>query len=203
MAITFEQYYAENFEKWVGLLTARIKDHDEAEDRVQDIFTRLIPRKEFCKDLIEKGEMDKYIQGTLGRQRAQIYREQRRQVPTVSIGEHNIDFLSSIKRQSPSVALGGFCPMSANSKISGGIELNDFYDGAVKLLEDTRKITSDCGFETVGELRQYIFVQYARNGQTLQEIGEVVGLSHQNISVHYKRIVTILMPTIEAFIEKK
>ena len=188
MAISFEQYYAENFKKWVDLLTVRIKDRDEAEDRVQNIFTRLIPRKEFCEDLIAKREMDKYIQSAISRQRAQVYREQQKQIPTVSIDPNNIDFLSSIRDNRVGM---GLC--------YDEVELNDFYETALKCLAKGRKLSGE-SFETVGELRQYIFVQYCRNGRTLQEIGELVGLSHQNISVHLGRIITILTPMISAFI---
>ncbi len=185
MAITFDKYYANNFEKWVNLLAKRIKDRNEAEDRVQNIFISLIPRKDFCEGLIERGEFDKYIQSAVGRQRAQVYREQQRHPPTVSIDSDNIDFLSSIR----DTQHGG--------EVTDSVELNSFYEAAVKCLGGGRKLSGDC-FETVGELRQYIFVHYCRNGRTFKEIGDLVGLSHQNISIHFARIVTILTPMISA-----
>ncbi|KKM20482.1 hypothetical protein LCGC14_1644970 [marine sediment metagenome] len=188
MVETFEQYYADKFEYWVDLLTVRIKDRAEAEDRVQDIFTGLITRKDFCEGLIEKGEMDDYIGDAIGRQRAQVYREKQRQVPTTSIDPDNIDFLSSIRDNRVGMRL-----------CYDGVELNDFYETAIKCLVGGRKLPGG-SFETVGELRQYIFIQYCQNGRTFKEIGELVGLSLQNIAVHYKRIVTILTPTIERFI---
>ncbi len=190
MAITFDQYYADNFERWVNLLAKRIRDRNEAEDRVQDIFTSLIPRKDFCEGLIERGAFDKYIQSAIGRQRAQIYREECRRPPTVSIDSDNIDFLSSIR----DIQHGG--------EVTDEVELNSFYEAAVKCLGGGRKLSGGC-FETVGELRQYIFVHHCRNGRTFQEIGELVELSHQNISTHFARIVTILTPMIEAFTGKK
>ncbi len=187
---TFEQYYIRRFSYWVDLLTVRIKDRAEAEDRVQDIFTQLIPRKDFCEALIEKGEMDDYIGNAIGRQRAQVYREQQKQIPTTSIDPDNIDFLSSIRDNRVGM---GLC--------YDEVELNDFYEAAVKCLAAGRKLPGG-SFETVGELRQYIFIQYCRNGRTFKEIGKLVGLSLQNIAVHYERIVTILTPMISAFINR-
>ena len=192
MAIeTFEQYYIRRFPYWVDLLTVRIKDRAEAEDRVQDIFTGLITRKDFCEGLIEKGEMDDYIGNAIGRQRAQVYREKQRQVPTTSIDSNNIDFLSSIRDNRAGMEL-----------CYDEVELNDFYETALKCLAKGRKLPGG-SFETVGELRQYIFIQYCQNGRTFKEVGELVGLSLQNIAVHYERIVTILTPMISAFINKK
>lgn len=184
--MTFEQYYNDNCTKLVLQLAKKIGNLEEAEDRVQNIFMSLLPRKEFCGGLMERGELEKYIQGAMNRQSAQIYREQSQQVPTTSIDIDNIDFLSSIRAND-------------NDWGMSELELNDFYDGAKKLLDDSRKLPSK-GFETVGELRQYIFVQYCQNGKTFREIGELVGLSLWNISVHYKRIVTILTPFIINFL---
>ena len=187
--MTLEQYYADNFEEYVNYLIGKLSK-EEAEDRVQNVFLSLFARKEFYNDLIEKGELGKYIQGAINRQPAQAFREKYRQVPTVSIDPDNIDFLSSIR----DTQHGG--------EVTDEVELNDFYEAALKCLAKGRKLPGG-SFETAGELRQYIFVQYCRNSRTLQEIGELVGLSHQNISVHYKRIVTILTPMISAFTEIK
>lgn len=185
----FETYYSDTFQKWVDHLATKIGNREEAEDKVQEVFTRLFPRKDFCEDLIEKGEMDAYIQGAINLQPAQVFREQIRQVPTVSIDADNIDFLSSIRADHPD------CEM-------GEIELDDFYETAIKLLENDRKLP-DNSFETEGELWQYIFVQHCRNGRTFEEIRDFVGCSHQNISAHFKGIVTILTPLIKRFIGGK
>ncbi len=186
--MTLEEYYEKTFGRYVDYLTGKIS-REEAEDRVQNVFMSLFARKEFCEDLIAKGEFDKYVQGAINRQPAQALREQYRRVSTVSLDADNIDFLSSIRANHPDYEMEE-------------TELNDFYKAAIKLLENSRKLTSDCGFNTVGELRQYIFVQYCRNGRTLQEVGKLVGLSHQNISIHYKRIVTIIQPLVDAFVKK-
>ena len=190
----FEEYYADNFERWVKYLTRLIHDPEEAEDRVQNIFASFLPRKKFCEEIILRDEdgFDRYVLRAIILQTAQIRRERDKRVPTVSIDADNIDLISSIRDNQVGMEL---CYET--------VELNDFYNEAKKLLEDSRKLTSDCGFETVGELRQYIFIQYCRNGRTLDEIGELVGLSHQNISLHYGRIITILTPLIESFTKLK
>ena len=193
MAIeTFEQYYSDNFERWVKYLTRLIHNPEEAEDRVQDIFASFLPRKKFCEEIIQRDEdgFDRYVLRAIILQTAQIRRERDKRVPTVSIDADNIDLISSIRDNRLNME-------------QQGIELNDLYETATKLLEDSRKLASDCGFETVGELRQYIFIQYCRNGRTLDEIGELVKLSHQNISLHYGRIITILTPLIESFTKLK
>ncbi len=184
--MTLEKHYADNFEKYVGYLTGKIS-REEAEDRVQNVFLSLFARKEFCELLIQQDEFDKYVQGAINRQPAQALREKYRQVPTISIEPDNIDFLSSIR----DTQHGG--------EVTNEVELNDFYGRATKLLENPREPISDCGFETVGELRQYIFTQYCRNGRTFEEIGELVGQSFANVSKHYARIMTILTPTAERF----
>ena len=189
--ITLEQYYDDNYIKWVNLLTAMIHDREEAEDRVQDIFISLLSRKEFCEGLIARGEMDKYLWCAVTRQRTQVFREQYKRVPTVSIDADNVDFLSSIQESNQDI--------TATEKV----ELEDFYKEAVELLDNSRRLISECGFETVGEVRQYIFIQYVQNGRTFQEIGKLIGMTHQNISVHYKKIVVILTPMIEEFIGRK
>ena len=192
MVTTFEKYYSDNHIKWVNLLAAMIHDKEEAEDRVQDIFVSLIPRKEFCENLIAKGNMDKYLWTSVAHQRAQVFRKQYKQLPTVSIDADNIDFLSSIQ---------GFT--GRDMMVGEEAELEDFYKGAMELLENPRKLTSECGFENVGEVQQYILVQYARNGRTFQEIGKLIGMTHQNIAAHYGKIVITLTPMIEKFIGKK
>lgn len=184
--MTLDEYYANTFKKYVDYLTGKIS-REEAEDRVQNIFLSLFTRKEFCEDLIEKNEFDKYVQGTINRQPAQALREQYRQVPTVSLDGDNIDFLS-------------FLVNNQKNTESEEIELKDFYEAAIKLLKNPRKPTSDCGFETVGELRQYILIQYARNGRTLQEIADRVGSSFQNVSIHYGKIVIIIRPLVNKFV---
>lgn len=184
--MTFEEYYEKTFGRYVDYLTGKLS-REEAENRVQDVFMSLLSRKELCEDLIEKGEFDKYVQGAINKQPAQMYREQYRRVPTVSIDSDNIDFLSSIRAKD-------------NGGVTDKVELNDFYGGAsVKLLENTRLLPEPTAFETVGELWQYIFVQYCRNGRTLEEIGGSVSLTSQNISLHFTRIVTILTPMIRRF----
>jgi hypothetical protein len=189
MAITFEEYYEKTFGQYVNYLTGKLS-REEAEDRVQNVFLSLLPRKEFCEELIEKGELEKYIQGAINRQPAQVLREQYRRVSTVSLDADNIDFLSSIR----DTQHGG--------EVTDEVELDNFYKTAVKCLASGRKLSGG-SFETVGELWQYIFIQYCRNGRTFQEAGKLVGLSHQNISAHFARIVTILTPMIEAFIGRK
>ncbi len=189
--MTLEEYYEKTFGQYVNYLTGKIS-REEAEDRVQNVFMSLFARREFCELLIEHDEFDRYVQGAINRQPAQALREQYRRVSTVSIDPDNIDFLSSIR----DTQHGG--------EVTNEIELNDFYEEAsVKLLENTRLLYDPSAFETVGELRQYIFVQYCRNNRTFPEIGKLVGQSHQSISLHFGRIVTILTPMIEAFIGKK
>lgn len=191
MAIeNFNQYYIRRFPYWADYLSRKLGDPEEAEDKVQEVFTRLLPRKEFCSRLLGEGKFDRYMQGVIDKQRAQVYREQSRRVPTTSIDPDNIDFLSSIRDN------------LQDDVAQINIELNDFYEGAGKLLENPRKLTSDCGFETVGELRQYIFIQYCRNGRTLREIGKLVGCSYQNIARRFTAILTILTPMISAFTGK-
>ncbi len=187
--MTLDKYYSDNCTRLVLQLAKKIGNLEEAEDRVQNVFMSLFARKEFCEDLIAKKEFDKYVQGAINRQPAQVLREQYRQVPTVSIDSDNIDFLSSIRHNDND---WGLCER----------ELKDFYEAAVECLAGGRKLPSG-SFNTVGELRQYIFIQYCQNGRTFQEIGELVGLSLQNISLHFARIVTILTPMIEAFIGRK
>ncbi len=189
--MTFEQYYAANYIKWVDLLASMIHDREEAEDRIQNIFLLLIPRKEFCGGLIARNEMDKYLWCAITRQRAQVFREKYKQPHTISIDPDNIDFLSS---------LGG---STSDTTVSEEAELEDFYKKAIGLLENPRKLPSECGFETVGEVQQYILIQYARNGRTFQEIGDLIGMTYQNVAVHYSKIVVILTPIIEEFIGRK
>jgi len=189
--MTLEEYYEKTFNRYVDYLTERIS-REEAEDRVQNVFMSLFTRKDFCEDLIQKGEFEKYVQGAINRQPAQALREQYQQGPAISIDADNIDFLSSMRSNRVGIKL-----------CCGDVELNDFYDEAVKLLGNPRKLISNCGFETVGELRQYIFVQYCRNSRTFEEIGGLVGCSLQNIFIHYGKIVTILTPLIERFIGRR
>lgn len=186
----FEKYYAGAFDRLVLQLGKKLGNLEEAEDRVQDVFLRLSTRKDFCEDLIAKGEFDKYVQGAINKQPAQVYREQYQQVPTVSLDADNIDFLSSIRANHSN------CEM-------GEIELNDFYEKAIELLEDKRKLSAGRGFETAGEQRQYIFIQYCRNGRTFEEIGGVIGCSHQNIEQRYATILTILTPLLEKYLGRK
>lgn len=186
--MTFSQYYADNFKRWVDLLTASIHDREEAEDRIQNIFVSLLPREEFCKNLIAEGKINAYIWSSVTRQRAQVFRERYKRVPAVSIDADNIDFLSSIQGRNQDIT------------VIEKVGLEDFYKKAIELLENSRKPVSECGFETVGEIRQYIFVQYARNGRTFEKIGELIGMTHQNVAAHYKKIKVILIPMIEEFI---
>lgn len=192
MAIeTFDQYYIRRFPYWVDYLSRKLGDPEEAEDKVQEVFTRLLPRKEFCDGLLEEGKFDRYMQGVIDKQRAQVYREQSRRVPTTSIDPDNIDFLSSIRDN------------LQDDVAQINIELNDLYNTIEKFLENSQRLTPECSFETIGELRQYIFTQYCQNGRTFQEIGELVGCSRQNISDHYARIVTILTPLLERYFGEK
>ncbi len=189
--IKFERYYNDNYDKWVNLLTNMIHDREEAEDRIQNIFVGLIPRTEFCEGLITRGEMDKYLWCVVTRQRAQVFREKYKHPPTVSIDTDNIDFLSSIS--------GGGRDMAVGTEV----ELEDFYKKAIGLLVNPRKLTSECGIDNVGDVRQYILVQYARNGRTFQEIGQLLSTTGQNVAAHYSKIVVILTPMIEEFIGRK
>lgn len=184
----FEQYYSHNFKPWVNYLTRLIGDREEAEDRIQDVFTYLLTRKKFCEELIEQGEFGKYVHGAIIKQTAQICRERRRRIPTINLEDIN--------------ALAWLAEDQSDNGAGEQIELNDFYATAVKYLAGGRKLP-DGGFDTVGELRQYILIQYARNNRTFEEIGKLVGLTHQNISVHFTRIKEILKPLIEKFIGKK
>ncbi|KKN05756.1 hypothetical protein LCGC14_1084090 [marine sediment metagenome] len=188
---TFEQYYADNFQRWVDLLTKYIHDREEAEDRVQNIFVSLLPREKLCRDLIAEGKINAYVWGSVIRQRANVFRGQYKRVHTVSIDADNVDFLSSIQGNNQDIT------------VTEKAELEDFYKKAIELLRNPRKPLLKCGFGTVGEVRQYIFIQYARNGRTFQEIGELIGTTYQNVAVHYKKIIVILTPMIEEFIEGK
>lgn len=190
MAISFGQYYNDNCTQLVLQLAKKIGSLEEAEDRVQNVFMSLLPRKEFYEELIEKGELEKYIQGAINKQPAQMYREQHRQVPTISL-EERPNFLS------------WFTKDRQDNSVMDEVELNSFFDYATKCLANPRKLTSDCGFDTVGELRQYIFIQYCRNGRTFEEIGGLVGCSLQNIFLHYGRIITILTPMLEKYLGVK
>ncbi len=118
---TTEQYYSDNFTKWVNLLTTMIHDREEAEDHVQDIFVRLFSRKEFCEGLIARGEMDKYLWCAVTRQRTQVFREQYKRVPTVSIDADNVDFLSSIQESNQDI--------TATEKV----ELEDFFSQSMMI----------------------------------------------------------------------
>lgn len=188
--MTFEQYYTDRFGHWVDYLSKLIGNREEAEDRVQDIFMYFSRRKAFCEELIEADKFGNYVHGAIIKQIAQMCREQNRQVSTVSIDMDNIDFLSSIRDNQLGMEL---CYEK--------IVLDDFYTEAIKRLGDPRKLSGE-SFETVGELRQYIFVQYAQNDRTLDEIGDLVGLSHQNIAIHIKKIREILTPLIIDFVGK-
>ncbi len=190
----FEQYYEDNYIKWVKCLAHMIRNREEAEDRIQDIFVSLLPRTEFCEDLIAKNKMDLYFWCAVANQRAQVFRKKYKQLSTVGIDADNIDFLSSISTDSRGCMTVG---------VVAELELEDFYIKAVKLLENPRKLPSECGFETVGDVRQFILIQYARNGRTFQEIGELVNMTHQNIAAHYGKLVVILTPMIEDFIGRK
>ncbi len=186
--MTLEQYYADNFQKWVNYLARLIGDPEEAEDRVQDIFTYLLTRKEFCEELIEQEEFGGYILGAIARQIVYMCRERSKRIPTINLEDVN--------------ALAWLAEDQSSDKVTVQPELDDFYAEATRQLADDRKLPVG-GFDTVGELRQYILIQYARNNRTFEEIGELVGQSHQNISAHYMRIKEILGPLIENFIGKK
>lgn len=184
----FETYYVEHFEKWVAYLTKKIGDPEEARDKVQDIFMYLSTRKKFCGGLLARGELGKYVHGAIIIKTAQICRERKRRIPTINLEDVN--------------ALAWLAEDQSSDKVTVQPELDDFYAEATKQLVDDRKLPAG-GFDTVGELRQYILVQYARNNRTFEEIGELVGQSLQNISAHYMKIKEILGPLIENFIGKK
>lgn len=189
--MTFEQYYTDRFSHWVDYLSKLIGNREEAEDRVQDVFAYLSTRKAFCEELIAADKFGDYVHGAVIKQIAQMCREQNRRVSTVSIDTDSIDFLSSIRDNQRGMEL---CYEK--------IVLDDFYAEAIKRLEDPRKLSGE-SFETVGELRQYIFVQYTQNNRTHDEIGELVGVSHQNITIHVKKIREILTPLMIDFIGGK
>ncbi len=190
--LTFEQYYTERFEHWVNYLSKLIGNREEAEDRVQDVFTYLSTRKAFCEELIEADEFGAYVHGAVVRQIAQMCREQNRRVSTVTLDMENMDFISWI------------ADGQQGNEIAEKVELDDFYERAsAELLVNTRAPLKCTAFETVGELQQYIFIQYARNNRTFDEIGGFVGLSHQNVHYHYNEAKRILIPLIEGFIHKK
>lgn len=191
MEMTITEYYTNNFKKWVDLLAVMIHDREEAEDRVQDVFVKLLEREEKFLDLIKQGEIDKYLYCVMANQRAQVFRKQYKQPPMVSIDTENIDFLSSLRE--------GAQDMTTTE----GLELEDFYETAVALLQNSRRPIGNCGFGTIGEVWQYIFVQYARNGRTLTEIGDLLTMTHQNVSQHYSTIKAILLPAVEEFIGRK
>ncbi|GAF81423.1 unnamed protein product, partial [marine sediment metagenome] len=123
----FERYYSDNYTRLVDQLAFKIGNSEEAEDRVQNVFMSLFARKEFCEDLMGRGEFDAYVQGAINKQPAQALREKYRQVPTTSLNADNIDFLSSIRAND-------------NDWGMGEAELNNFYGVATVLLEDARKL---------------------------------------------------------------
>lgn len=59
--MTLEQYYSDNFEKWVRFTTFRAPNRQEAEDIVQQLFTELVAAPEKCKDLLREKRMDQYM----------------------------------------------------------------------------------------------------------------------------------------------
>ncbi len=190
--MTFEEYYTERFDHWVSYLSKLIGNREEAEDRVQDVFTYLSTRKAFCEELIEADEFGDYVHGAMIRQITYVCRQQNRRVPTVSIDMENIDFLSWIADN------------QRGNEIAEKTELDDFYERAsAELLLNTRAPLKCTAFETIGELQQYIFVQYSRNNRTFAEIGEFVSLSRQNVQYYYKEAKNILIPLIEGFIGEK
>ncbi len=186
--MTFEQYYLKHFDEWVNYLTRLTGDREEAEDKIQDIFMYLLTRKKFCEELIGRDEFGKYVHGAIIIKTAQICRERKRRIPTINLEDVN--------------ALAWLAEDQSSDKVTVQPELDDFYAEATKQLADDRKLPMG-GFDTAGELRQYILVQYARNNRTFEEIGELVGQSLQNISAHYMKIKEILGPLIENFIGKK
>ena len=189
--MTFEGYYASTFQQWVDRLDNRIHNQDEAEDRIQSLFLELFRRKEFCEDLIEKREMDAYMYGCLSKLRAQVFREGARQIPTVSLDADNMDLLSLLASS------------HRGSEAEEKAELDSFYKAAMKLLENLRKPQSDCGFDSIGELRRYILIRYAQSGLTFQEIADLTGMTYQNVSEHYRKITLLILPAIEDFMGKK
>lgn len=189
--MTFEEYYADTFEKWVRYLNTGLQNLEDAEDGVQTIFAGLASRREFCEGLIERGEMDGYMNCAVRRRCGGIRRDRYRQVPTISLDADDVDLLSLLSNS------------QQDSEAERKAELNDFYGKAIMLLENPFKLSSGCGFETTGELRQYILIQYARNGRTFEEIAKLVGMTHQNISLHYRKIIPEILPAIEEFIGGK
>ncbi len=190
--MTFEEYYSKRFDHWVDFLAKKINSKEESEDRVQDVFMYLSTRKDFCEELIAAGKFGDYVHGAMIRQIVYMYREQNRRVPTVSLDMENIDFLSWIADD------------QRNNEAAEKVELDDFYKRAsAELLLNTKAPLKCTAYETTGELQQYIFIQYARNNRTFDQIGELVGISHQLVSYHYKEAKNILIPLIEGFIDKK
>ncbi len=183
MIETFEQYYIKNFKMWVDSLSKKIGNREEAEDRVQDIFMSLSTRKEFCKGILKESNFHKYIKGAIMRQRANFFEARGKHVPTIRYGD--VDFSVEIAES------------QQDNGTTEEIELNDFYETAVKLLADPRKSRLE-KFNTVGEFRQYVFVQHIRNGRTFEEIKDLIGVTSRNFWCS-RRIATILMPLCEKY----
>lgn len=190
--MTFEQYYTDQFNHWVDYLSKLIGNREEAEDRVQDVFVYLSTRKAFCEELIEADEFGSYVHGAMIRQITYMCREQEKRVPTVTLDMENMDFISWIADN------------QQGNEIAEKVELDEFYERAsAELLANTRAPLKCTAFGTVGELQQYIFIQYTRNNRTFEEIGEFVEMSHQLVYYHYREAKNILIPLIEGFINKK
>ena len=59
--MTFGKYYTDTFQKWVDFTKPRVRNREEAEDIVQQLFVELIGASEKCKDLLQRGHMDAYM----------------------------------------------------------------------------------------------------------------------------------------------